>query len=271
MRFFLRITATFKNDVWQRFLKLLAIHDLLSSSLICPAAFYLRAALSALLSFNKSRNFNIAQYEDNPVPWRQAFNGPLQIHPVNRPCQHVVTGPNVFPGPIFMLRLQGFVQRNFRQPLFPQVHQYHVYRQPVQPGRKSRLSAKGGDLAVELQESFLSKIFRLGRIAGHAQAERVHPSLMKPVKGLKTLSVTLLRPFNRFSFRQFGRDHFPGLCQMCPFKLCTLRCVRVSASLYLLRTKLASKEIMNLFQELWLPIPLSKNRQALHHRFIVLL
>ena len=69
------------------------------------------------------------------------------------------------------------------------MHQHHVHRQPVQPGRKRRLAAKGCDLAIELQERFLGQILSLGRIRGHAQAERVDAPLMLVVESLERLRV----------------------------------------------------------------------------------
>ncbi len=56
------------------------------------------------------------------------------------------------------------------------------------------------DLAIELQEGFLSQILGLGRVCRHAQAERVHAPLMLIVKSLERLGVPLLGFFDGVGF-----------------------------------------------------------------------
>src|SRR5579884_109500 len=78
--------------------------------------------------------FHVMQYKDDSVSRRQALYGPFQVHPVDRPGQHIVPGADILLRTVFMLRFQRLIQRYLRQSLLAQVHQHHVYRQPVQPG-----------------------------------------------------------------------------------------------------------------------------------------
>ena len=54
---------------------------------------------------------------------------------------------------------------------FPKMHEYLIYRQPVQPGRKCRVTSKTTDLSEELDECFLRQVFSLGDVLRHAKAE----------------------------------------------------------------------------------------------------
>src|SRR2546422_2924231 len=50
--------------------------------------------------------------------------------------------------------------RSLLNAFLPQVHQYDVDHQTVQPSRKRGLSAEGPDLPKKLQERFLRQVFR---------------------------------------------------------------------------------------------------------------
>jgi hypothetical protein len=80
------------------------------------------------------------------------------------------------------------------------VHENNVDREAMQPSGKCGLSAKACDLAKELEEGFLSEVFRNLNIVNHAERERVDPSFVKPVKKLEALTVALLGTFNGFGF-----------------------------------------------------------------------
>src|ERR1700752_4365259 len=80
------------------------------------------------------------------------------------------------------------------------MHQNHVHRQAVQPGRESRFAAEGANLAVELQEGFLRQILGFGRIRSHAQTERVDAPLVLLVEILKGLGIALLASLDGFGF-----------------------------------------------------------------------
>src|SRR5579875_4024992 len=101
---------------------------------------------------------NVMQHKDDAVSRGQAFHGALQVYAINRARQHIVAFTDVFPGTIFLLRLHRFLQRNLRQPFLPQVHEHHIHGEPVQPGRECRLTAKGGNLAVELKKCLLGQV-----------------------------------------------------------------------------------------------------------------
>src|SRR5579863_3931813 len=73
----------------------------------------------------------------------------------------------------------------------------------MQPGRERRLATKGCDLAIELQERFLSQVFGLGGVCRHAQAERIHTPLVTVVKRLEGFRVALLGFLDRFGFAEF--------------------------------------------------------------------
>src|SRR5512146_2997628 len=63
--------------------------------------------------------FDIVQHEDDAVPGRQTFNRPFQVHAVDRAREDVVARPDVLLWAVFLLWLERFVERNFRQPFFP--------------------------------------------------------------------------------------------------------------------------------------------------------
>ena len=98
------------------------------------------------------------------------------------------------------------------------MHQHDIDRHAMQPRGKRRLAAKRSDFSKELQESFLRQIFRLGRVRGHAQAERIHPPLMQVIEKLESFSITLLGAFNGLRFGKpagflvfsVGQVAFPG-------------------------------------------------------------
>jgi len=58
------------------------------------------------------------------------------------------------------------------------VHQHLIDREPVEPGRKSGLSAKAADFSKELYEDLLREVFSLRDVSRHAQTQRVHAAIM---------------------------------------------------------------------------------------------
>ena len=59
------------------------------------------------------------------------------------------------------------------------------------------------------------QIFRLSGVPGHAQTKRVDAPLMQPVKRLKALGITLLRPFDRLMLGNAVGEDFLSNCQFC--------------------------------------------------------
>lgn len=70
----------------------------------------------------------------------------------------------------------------------------------MEPCRKCRLSAKGSNLTVKLQEGFLGQILSFGRVRGHSKAKRIDAPLVLVIKSLKRLGVSLLSSFNELGF-----------------------------------------------------------------------
>src|SRR6185437_16357949 len=69
---------------------------------------------------------------------------------------------------------------------------------------KGRLTPKASYFSKELNEDFLSEVFRLRDIAGHSQTQRVNPAIMPLVKLLEGRHVALGR-FLRQSVIRFLR------------------------------------------------------------------
>src|SRR6266576_1309755 len=59
------------------------------------------------------------------------------------------------------------------------VHQHMINGQAVQPSGESAFPAKGSQLAKNLDEDLLRKIFRLRSIPSHPQAHAIYPSMME--------------------------------------------------------------------------------------------
>src|SRR4030088_2153754 len=94
------------------------------------------------------------------------------------------------------------------------MHQHYIYRQPMQPGRKSRLASKSCDLAIQLEKRFLRKILSCGGITRHPQTERVNPPLVPVVKRLERFRVPLLGPLDRLGFVKLGARSLSWLGQV---------------------------------------------------------
>ena len=121
------------------------------------------------------------------------------------PASTLSRAPTSFLGPSSCCGSRVSSSETSGRPFLAQMHEHHVYRQPVQPGGKRRLAAEGRNLAIELQERFLCEVFRLGGVARHAQTERIHTALVKTVQGLETLGIALLGAIDRFLFRNAAR------------------------------------------------------------------
>src|SRR5208283_1550704 len=115
--------------------------------------------------------FHIVKYKNRPVAGRQIIYCPLQLQSVYRSGQSRIVRPEVLLRRIILSTLGTFFQRNYGKALLPQVHQYHIYRQTMQPGGKSRLSTERPNLTIELQKCFLSQILSLGSVCRHPQTK----------------------------------------------------------------------------------------------------
>ncbi len=149
---------------------------------------------------------HIVEQEHLPVAGGKLLDGVFQCNAVDGAHQQRVLLADFALGAFAgLVGVDGFVERNLRQLLLAQVHQHHVHRQPMQPGRKRRLAAESLNLAEELQESFLGHFFRFRGVAQHAQAERIDPALVQVVEALERLAVAALGAADRLRLRHLLR------------------------------------------------------------------
>jgi hypothetical protein len=59
----------------------------------------------------------------------------------------------------------------------------------MQPRRERRLPPKRGNLAKELQKSFLREIFRVRGVIDHPEAKGINAAAMEPVQELKSRGI----------------------------------------------------------------------------------
>src|SRR5579859_6929052 len=120
---------------------------------------------------------NVVQNKDGAIPWRKLLDGTLEIDTIDGPTEPQIRSSHILARPAAVLiGLGGFLQGGDRKSLFPEAHEHDVDGHAMQPGGKGRLAAKGGNLAEQLQKSLLHQVFRVGRIADHAQAEGIDPA-----------------------------------------------------------------------------------------------
>jgi hypothetical protein len=145
-------------------------------------------------------SLNIVQGEDRTVAGRQLTNGLVKRNAIH--YRHCI---GVFSAFDYLDRRFTIVRRLLHlHAALAKVHQDLVDGQPVQPGRKRRLTTKASYFSKELNEDFLSEVLGLRDVAGHSQAERVNPAIMPLVKLLEGGHVALGR-FLRQSVIRFLR------------------------------------------------------------------
>ena len=81
------------------------------------------------------------------------------------------------------------VQGHSRQGLATKTHERTVKGHMVQPRGKRRLSAIGGDLAIDLQEDFLGEILGLDWVTHQLKTLRVHAAASQTVDLLERGSI----------------------------------------------------------------------------------
>ena len=144
---------------------------------------------------------DIMQDKDGPVSRRKPFDGALQIDAVHGSAEPQIWRTDVFSwAACFLIGFRRFFQRSRRERLLTQPHQDHVHRHPVQPSGKSRLATESPDLTEELQKRFLHKVFRVGRVANHSQAQGIDAAVVEPVQMLKRRGVSGLGQTDGFRF-----------------------------------------------------------------------
>jgi hypothetical protein len=72
----------------------------------------------------------------------------------------------------------------------------------MQPSGEGRFTPKRGDLAKQLQERFLSQVFRFGRIAHHTQTQSVYAAVVQAIDALKRRRIALLGQADSICLRQ---------------------------------------------------------------------
>lgn len=125
--------------------------------------------------------FNIMKGENHFIPWGQLGNSAVQGDPVNH--WHVVGVLRAFHDLNWRLAVLGRLLHSHTT--LAKVHQDLVDGQPVQPGRKCRLTPETANLSKELNEDLLREVFCLRDISHHSQAEGVNPPVVALVKFLE--------------------------------------------------------------------------------------
>ena len=93
---------------------------------------------------------DVMKDKNQPVPCGELADGAFECQPVNSPRQGRVGRAKASSGAFISSGFHGFIQRDQGQALSTQMHEHHVDCEPVQPGRKGRVAAKGGNFAVQL-------------------------------------------------------------------------------------------------------------------------
>lgn len=125
--------------------------------------------------------FNVVQYKNRSVPVRKLCDGAFQGDAIDNRHRIRAFGARLYRFVRFLLFRRLF---NLNAPL-PKVHEHLVHRQPVEPGRESRLAAEERDFPMKLHEDFLCQVFRFARVSKHSQTERVDPPVMKLIQLLE--------------------------------------------------------------------------------------
>ena len=145
-------------------------------------------------------SFHVVQHKDRPVAGWKLRDGPVQADAVNQAQKPSVVVPVLALHRLFLRRVR-VVERHLLNAFLPQVHQYDVDHQAVQPSRKRGLSAEGPDLTKKLQERFLGQVFRLRGVSDHAQAQRIHAPLVRFEECCKRCFIPTLGARDKLSLR----------------------------------------------------------------------
>jgi len=132
-------------------------------------------------------SLNIVQGEDRAVAGWQLGNSLVKRNAIH--YRHCI---GVFRAFDYLDRRFTIVGRLLHlDAAFAEVHQDLIDGQPVQPGRKGRLTTKASNFSKELNEDFLCEVFSLRDVAGHSQTQRVNPAIMPLVKLLEGSHIAL--------------------------------------------------------------------------------
>jgi len=125
--------------------------------------------------------FDVVQDEHGPSLWREFSNSPFEIH------LYVVAplGGGTAEDIEVAARFDSCFAAAPTTPLF----QHDVDSHPVEPGAEPAVAAERPDALPTPNEHVLRQFAGLGRVAGHAEAQRVHPVDVLPVQGLERLDV----------------------------------------------------------------------------------
>ena len=142
---------------------------------------------------------HIMKKEHGLVALRQLREGGVKIDAVEEADEALVGSTDFKGGPLFfIIGPNHVIQRDCDGPFFSEAHEDDIGGEAVQPGRKRRFTAKGVDLAKELQESFLSQVLRFLRVTNHAKTESVDAAAVHLVDGFKRCRITLLSQADGF-------------------------------------------------------------------------
>src|SRR5205085_4464216 len=112
---------------------------------------------------------DVVQDEDGAIAGRQLRDGALKGDAINdRHLVRVLRAAHDLHG-----RLALFGRKLGPCAPAPKVHEHLIDREPMQPSGEGRLAAKTADLVEEMREDVLRQVFSFGRVAEHAEAERI--------------------------------------------------------------------------------------------------
>ena len=77
--------------------------------------------------------FNVVKNKNRTIAGREIGDCFLQLQPVDGPGQRQIVCAEILFGRIVFARLRRFFQRNHWKTLSPQLHQYHIHRESMQP------------------------------------------------------------------------------------------------------------------------------------------
>src|SRR5208283_5504398 len=136
--------------------------------------------------------FHFMKIENLPASFRELFHGPAQRDAIDGSMKTGVDATNIALERRRVCRDWLIQGEDGRFLAAPQLHQNCVHRNPVKPGRKSRVTPKRIDGAKHLQKGFLRKVLCVCCVFCHLQANRIYPLLVELKERGKGLLITLL-------------------------------------------------------------------------------
>lgn len=121
--------------------------------------------------------FDVVQDEHGPSLWREFSDSPFEIHP------YVVA--SLGGGTAKDIEVAGRFDSCFAAAPTTPLFEHDVDRNPVEPGTEPAVAAERPDAFPTPNEHILRQFAGLGRVVGHAEAQRIDSVDVLPVKGLE--------------------------------------------------------------------------------------